>query len=59
MRVYVLITNIKDKFCVYMYDEGIVRFSSEEYELSKFTNQYIHLTNYSINKKHKNNQNKD
>lgn len=55
MRVYVLKTCIENKFSVYLYDEGIVRFSSEEYELANFNNHFIHLTNYSINKKNQNN----
>lgn len=38
MRVYVLITNIEDKFSVYVYDEGIVRFTTEEYQLANFNN---------------------
>jgi tubulin polyglutamylase TTLL2 len=59
MRVYVLKTSIEDKFSVYLYDEGIVRFTSEEYELANFNNHFIHLTNYCINKKNQNNQSKE
>ena len=40
---------------MYMYQEGLVRFATEEYSNNKkiFGNPYIHLTNYSINKKNK------
>lgn len=38
-----------------MYDEGLARFASETYS-SKINknNRYMHLTNYSINKKNDN-----
>ena len=54
LRVYVVITCI-NPLRIYMYQEGLVRFASEEYSNNKkiFENQYIHLTNYSINKHNK------
>lgn len=40
---------------IYVYKEGLVRFASEEYSIKDAkTNQYNHLTNYSINKKNQN-----
>ena len=56
LRLYVLITSL-DPFIVYLNDEGLGRFCTEEYQ--KPTNQnlrnpYIHLTNYSLNKLNQN-----
>ena len=49
-RYYVLVTSFKPlKAFVCKY--GIVRFSSQKYSLNNLNNQYIHLTNSSINKK--------
>jgi tubulin polyglutamylase TTLL5 len=51
IRLYVLVTCM-DPWRVYIYNEGLVRFASEEYDASNIkTNKYAHLTNYSINKK--------
>lgn len=52
LRVYVLVTS----YCplkVYLYNDGLVRFATEQYNLDpKNINQkFIHLTNFSINKK--------
>lgn len=49
MRIYVLITQMRP-MKIYLYKEGIVRFSSDRYDMSKIGNQYSHLTNSSINK---------
>ena len=35
---------------LYLFQEGIVRFSSERYDTSSLNNVYSHLTNSSINK---------
>jgi|TARA_B110001450_G_C17598072_1_gene471714 tubulin polyglutamylase TTLL5 len=41
-----------DPWRVYVYNEGLVRFASEEYNASNIkSNKFAHLTNYSINKK--------
>lgn len=49
VRVYVLVTSV-DPLKIYVYNEGLVRFASEQY--SKDLNKgFQHLTNYSINKK--------
>ena len=56
LRVYVALTSIYP-LRIYMYDEGIVRFATMEYTPPKNDddvfdlNKFIHLTNYSINKK--------
>lgn len=42
-----------DPLTFYIFDEGIVRMATEKYQIPKksnINNQYIHLTNYSINK---------
>jgi len=52
LRVYVLVTS----FCplkVYIYNDGLVRFATEPYnlDLKNINQKFIHLTNFSINKK--------
>ena len=51
LRIYVLITGY-EPLRVYVYQEGLARFASETYtqKINK-QNKYMHLTNYSINKK--------
>jgi hypothetical protein len=51
LRLYVLVTSF-DPFKIYIYNEGLVRFASEPYNINNIKqNVYAHLTNYSINKK--------
>jgi len=51
LRIYVVVTSF-DPLRIYVYNEGLARFSSEKYNLQKpLSNKFIHLTNYSINKK--------
>lgn len=52
MRIYVLITSY-NPLKIYIYEEGLVRFATEKFTLnpSQMKNSFIHLTNYSINKK--------
>lgn len=51
MWIYVLVTSW-DPLRVYVYKEGLAWFATEGYTASKNKkNKYIHLTNYSINKK--------
>lgn len=51
LRLYVLVTSF-DPLKIYIYNEGLVRFASEPYDLQNSKqNVYAHLTNYSINKK--------
>lgn len=52
LRVYVAVTS----YCplkVYIYNDGLVRFATEAYNLDpkKMNHKYIHLTNFSINRK--------
>ena len=49
MRVYVLVTDFHP-LTVYIYKEGLARFSSENYDTSDLENKFSHLTNASINK---------
>ena len=54
MRIYVLVTSV-EPLRLYIYNEGLVRFASESYDLKSVkSNVYAHLTNYSINKKSEN-----
>lgn len=50
LKIMCLITSY-DPLMIYLYDDGIVRFSTENYseDKSKLTNNYIHLTNASVN----------
>lgn len=49
LRVYVLITSFHP-LTVYIYREGLARFSTERYDLANLENKFSHLTNSSINK---------
>ena len=52
LRIYVLVASI-DPLKVFIYDEGMVRFATEEWDIESGTNYdnlYMHLTNYAINK---------
>ncbi|KAG8583232.1 hypothetical protein GDO81_008330 [Engystomops pustulosus] len=49
LRIYVCVTS----FCpltIYIYQEGLVRFATEKFNLSSLDNIFAHLTNTSINK---------
>lgn len=52
MRVYVLVTSFHP-LRAYMYQEGLARFATEEYsnDPRSLRNKFMHLTNFSINKK--------
>ena len=51
LRIYVLVTCF-DPLRIYVYKEGLARFATEAYTTScSKRNRYIHLTNYSVNKK--------
>ena len=49
LRLYVLLTSI-DPIRLYLYDEGLVRFASEQYSEDDLDNKFSHLTNFALNK---------
>jgi len=49
LRIYVLVTSV-DPLRVYMFEEGLVRFSTETYTLKNLKNRRIHITNFSVHK---------
>ena len=49
LRIYVLILSFSP-LRIYLYNNGLTRFATEDYKRSDFDNVFIHLTNYSINK---------
>ena len=52
MRMYVLITSFHP-LRAYIYNEGLARFATEDYtnDPKILRNKFVHLTNFSINKK--------
>jgi len=52
LRIYVLVTSY-DPLKIYLFKEGLVRFATEKYTTNPklLKKRYIHLTNYSVNKK--------
>lgn len=53
LRIYVAVTSFFP-LRVWIYEEGLARFATEAYRDDGYKNPFIHLTNYSINKKSKN-----
>jgi tubulin polyglutamylase TTLL4 len=55
LRVYVLVAGY-DPLRIYVYNEGLVRFATEKYTLdpTDLKKRFIHLTNFSVNKKSEN-----
>jgi hypothetical protein len=49
LRLYVAVTSY-DPLRIYLYPEGLVRFSTEKYDLSNLDSRLAHLTNFSLNK---------
>ncbi|XP_051020318.1 LOW QUALITY PROTEIN: probable tubulin polyglutamylase TTLL2 [Acomys russatus] len=49
LRIYVCVTGFRP-LTIYMYQEGLVRFATEKFDLSNLQDYYAHLTNSSINK---------
>jgi hypothetical protein len=48
----VLITSVISPITIFLYNDGLVRLASKTYDPSQgFEDPYIHLTNYSLNKK--------
>lgn len=52
MRIYALVSGF-DPLKIYLFKEGLVRFATQKYSNNQKTvdKRYIHLTNYSVNKK--------
>ena len=54
LRIYVIVTGINQKdMSAFIYDEGLARFCTTKYEKPNGSNMkkdYMHLTNYSLNK---------
>jgi tubulin polyglutamylase TTLL5 len=51
LRIYVMVTSF-DPLRIYVYKEGLARFATEEYvQKGAKGNMFVHLTNYSINKR--------
>ena len=51
MRIYVAVTNV-NPLRLYIYEEGLARFATCKYENTNGQkSKFMHLTNYSINKK--------
>uniref|UniRef100_A0A8C8DS72 Tubulin--tyrosine ligase-like protein 5 n=1 Tax=Oryzias sinensis TaxID=183150 RepID=A0A8C8DS72_9TELE len=52
MRLYVLVTSY-DPLLIYVYEEGLARFATVKYDQTStnIKNTFMHLTNYSLNKK--------
>lgn len=50
LRIYVYVSSL-DPLKIYIYNDGLARFASVPYCAEhSFNNQYMHLTNFSINK---------
>ncbi|XP_076017693.1 tubulin polyglutamylase TTLL5 [Genypterus blacodes] len=52
VRLYVLVTSY-DPLLIYVYEEGLARFATVKYEQTSkhINNKFMHLTNYSVNKR--------
>ena len=49
LRIYVLVTSVCP-LRIYIYNEGLCRFSTEKFDMAGIDNMFSHLTNTSINK---------
>lgn len=53
LRIYALITDV-DPLCVFLNEEGLARYCTEDYQTpsnANISNAFMHLTNYSLNKR--------
>ena len=55
LRIYIVVTSF-DPLKAYIFQEGLVRLATQQYTTSKSSlkKRFIHLTNYSVNKKGEN-----
>ena len=55
LRLYVVVTSVSP-LRVYLHSHGLGRFATDKWDArpGSFTNRFIHLTNYSVNKKNTN-----
>lgn len=53
LRIYVTVTCF-NPLRIYVYREGLARFATEMYTGDNLKNRFMHLTNYSVNKKNQN-----
>jgi tubulin polyglutamylase TTLL6/13 len=53
-RIYVLVTTVIDPVTIFLFNDGLVRLATEKYTNSGKADAYVHLTNYSLNKKNEN-----
>ena len=51
MRLYILVTSYHP-LTIYLYTEGLARFSTDKFDMSNLSNRFSHLTNTSINRQH-------
>ena len=53
-RIYILITSV-NPLSIYIYDQGLVRISSEKYtlDMDKLNSNFVHLTNTAVNKRNR------
>lgn len=59
-RIYVLVTSVIDPMTIFLYKDGLVRLASEKYKCSNnMQDVYVHLTNYSLNKRNGNFDNQE
>jgi len=50
LRIYVVVTCL-DPLRIYVYNEWLARFCTDEFNFNNLENKFAHLTNYSVNKK--------
>jgi len=52
LRIYILVTSFEN-LKIFMFKEGLVRFATQKYSNNpkNLEKRFIHLTNYSVNKK--------
>lgn len=55
LRLYVAVTSYSP-LCIYLFEEGLARFATSKFTMSKahLRDVFVHLTNYSVNKKSRN-----